>query len=320
MENDVMKQEWVDVYRPIKLKDYVLSQQIRGYFDGMIKSRSPQNCTFAGPAGSGKTTLAKVLANEFDAETLFIPCATQGTLDVLRTKITEFCNALSMDGKIKIVILDEVDSASSGGDNNFQKGLRTVIEAAQSDTRFILTCNYIGKVIPPILSRCPLIQLYFDKKDLVGFIKKILDAEKVKYDKESLKQFIEESFKFYPDCRRIVKYLQMCCNSGTLVVEKNVVSNSSSDDLTEEIVKRTLAANDLLSVRKFYLGKKDQLGDLVEAGSKLFNYVADNDLATSDGILRLSDMLYALNVVVDKEPTYFGMLTALRKHMHSKAS
>ena len=96
----------------------------------MIKSRAPQNCTFAGPAGSGKTTLAKVLANEFDAETLFIPCATQGTLDVLRTKITEFCNALSIDGKIKIVILDEVDSASSGGDNNFQKGLRTVIEAA----------------------------------------------------------------------------------------------------------------------------------------------------------------------------------------------
>lgn len=106
----------------------------------------------------------------------------------------------------------------------------------------------------------------------------------------------------------------MCCNSGTLVVEKNVVSNSSSDDLTEEIVKQTLTANDLLSVRKFYLSKKDQLGDLVEAGSKLFNFVADNDLVTSDGILRLSDMLYALNVVVDKEPTYFGMLVALKKH------
>ena len=219
-----------------------------------------------------------------------------------------------MDDKIKIVILDEVDSASAGGDNNFQKGLRTVIEAAQSDTRFILTCNYIGKVIAPILSRCPLIPLHFEKKDLIGFIRKILDAEKVSYDKDSLKAFLEESIKFYPDCRRIVKYLQMCSNSGKLAVKKNVISNTAEEDFTAEVVKKTLGAEDLLKVRQFYLQNKDKLGDLVEAGSLLFNHVADNDLATADGILRLSDMLYALNVVVDKEPTYFGMLTALRKY------
>lgn len=129
-----------------------------------------------------------------------------------------------------------------------------------------------------------------------------------------MKAFIEESFKFYPDCRRIIKYLQMCCNSGALVVEKNVVSNSGASDMTADVVKAALEARDLLSVRQMYLGKKEQLGDLVEAGSHLFNYIADNDLVSADGVLRLADMLYALNVVVDKEPTYFGMLTALRKY------
>ena len=104
--------EWVDKYRPTVLKDYILDADIKEYFTRMIESKSLQSMTFAGVAGSGKTTLAKLLCNEFDAEVLFVPCATDGTLDILRTRITEFCNSLSLDGKPKIVILDEIDSAS----------------------------------------------------------------------------------------------------------------------------------------------------------------------------------------------------------------
>ena len=83
--------------------------------------------------------------------------------------------------------------------------LRTLIEAAQSDTRFIATCNMPEKVLPAILSRCPITPLKFDKKDLLIHLKRILDSEKVKYDKDGLKAFIEATFKHYPDCRRIVK-------------------------------------------------------------------------------------------------------------------
>jgi DNA polymerase III delta prime subunit len=316
MENQI---EWVDKYRPTKLKDYVLDADIKEYFKRMIKSKALQSMTFAGIAGSGKTTLAKLLCNEFDAEVLFVPCATDGTLDVLRTKITEFCNAMSFEGKPKIVILDEVDSASQSGQNNFQMALRTLIEAAQDDTRFILTCNIKEKVIPAVLSRCPIVPLRFDKKDLLLHVKKILDSEKIEYDKEGLKAFIEEAFRFYPDCRRIVKYLQFCANSGKLIVKLNAIVNSEKDDFIKDVVDKTISLPNILDVRKFYLANKTKLVDFIEGASLLFNYVVDNDLVDSDGILKLTDMLYQLNVVVDKEPTFFGMLVAIKRYLKNES-
>lgn len=308
------KDEWVDKYRPKYLKDYILSTEIKEYFENMIKNKSLQNMTFISCPGSGKTTLAKVLSNEFNAETLFIKCATDGTLDVLRTRITEFCNAMSLEGKIKIVILDEVDSASSSGQNNFQLGLRTLIEAAQSDTRFILTANY-NKIIPAILSRCPVIPLTFDKKDLLTYVKFILDNEKISYDKASLKAFIEDAFQYYPDCRRIINYLQFCCSSGKLIVNLNSTVNSEKIDFIKEIISLIINEKDILEVRKFYIKNKSKISDFIVTGSDLYNYVIDNDYINFDGILVLTELLYQLNIIIDKEVGFFGMIVAIKKYL-----
>ena len=309
-----VKELWVDKYRPKTLKEYVLNADIRQYFKNMLKNKQLQNMTLAGICGSGKTTLAKVLCNELDAEVLFVKCATEGTVDVLRTKVQEFCNAMSMDGKLKVCILDEIDSASNSGTNSFQLGLRTLIEAAQDDTRFILTANLQNKIFPAILSRCPLIPLSFDKKDLLLHVKKVLDNESIQYGKESLKAFVEESFKYYPDCRRIMNYLQFCCSGGTLVVKLNAIADSANEEFVKNLVNKTIEEKSILDVRKFYLQHKDQCGDFIEIASATFNYVADNNLTDADGILKLVDLIYQLNVVVDREPTFFGMLTAIRKH------
>lgn len=309
------KEEWVDKYRPKCLKDYVLNSDIKQYFKNMVKNKSLVSMTFEGIAGSGKTTLAKVLCNEFDADVLFVKCATEGIIDTLRTKVEPFCNAMSLEGKLKIVILDECDSASSTGTNNFQLALRTLIEEAQSDTRFILTCNTLGKIIKPILSRCPVVQLEFNKKDLLVHVKKILDNENIKYDKESLKAFIEEAFKYYPDCRRIIKYLQICCTTGTLVVKFSTIINGGKDDFLKELINKTVNETNLLAVRQFYLANKDKLGDFVDAAANAFNYVIDNSIVVNaDGILVLTDLLYKINVVVDKESMFFGLLTAISKY------
>ena len=119
MNDDVIKELWVDKYRPSKLDNYILNDNIKQYFKNMVSSKQLQNCIFAGIQGSGKTTLAKILCNEFDADVLFVKCATEGVVDTLRAKIEPFCNAMSMEGKLKIVLLDELDSASSSGANNF---------------------------------------------------------------------------------------------------------------------------------------------------------------------------------------------------------
>ena len=312
----MMKELWIDKYKPTTLDEYVLDKDLKQYFKSMISKKSLQNFSMISTPGSGKTTLAKILCNELDAQVLFVPCATDGTVDVLRTKIQDFCDALSMEGKIKIVILDEVDSASAGGGNNFQQALRTLIEAAQDDTRFLITGNFIQKIIAPLLSRCPVIPLKFDKKDLLLHVKKILDNESIKYTRDSIKAFIEEAFQYYPDCRRIINYLQFCCSSGELVVNLNKVAESEKNELIDAIVDKLKTTNNMLEVRKFYLSEKDKISDYVEFGSVLFKHVVDNGIVVDlDGILKMTDLLFQLNTVIDKESGFFGLLTAIAKWM-----
>ena len=94
----------------------------------------------------------------------------------------------------------------------------------------------------------------------------------------------------------------------------NAIINNDKDDLIAECVKQAFEAKNILDARKFYLQNKEKLGDFVEAGSLLFNYVCDNELIDEDGILKLTDQLYYLNMVVDKEPVFFGMLVTIKKY------
>ena len=314
MNDFEIKQLWVDKYKPKTIDDLVLDSSIKKFFKDQIDSNNIVNACFYGPPGIGKSTICQVICNEMNAVKLFIPCAVEGNVATAQGKLREFCDAMPFENRLKIVILDEVDAASATQDSSFQKALRNLIEEAQGDCRFLLNCNYVEKVIQPIKSRCPVVNLKFDKKDLLLRLKLILDSEKISYNKDSLKAFIESAFKLYPDIRRIVNYLQSSCASGTLTVNESTMNDTEKEGFLKELVSKTIQANNMLDVRKFYLANKDKISDYVMFASDVFNYVVDNDIVSnSDGILKLTDLLYYLNMVIDKESMFFGMLVAINK-------
>lgn len=123
------------------------------------------------------------------------------------------------------------------------------------------------------------------------------------------------AFKLYPDIRRIINYLQSSCASGKLVVNEDTINDSEKESLLKELINEVVKTNDLLNVRRLYLSKKDKIIDYVAFASEVFNYVVDSQLVVdADGILKLSDMMYYMNVVIDKESMFFGMLTAISKY------
>jgi hypothetical protein len=116
-----------------------------------------------------------------------------------------------------------------------------------------------------------------------------------------------------------MNYLQFCCNTGELVVKLNAIADNEKEEFIASIVKQAIESKNILDVRKFYLHNKEKINDFIEGGSALFNYVVDNNIV-DDGqaILKLTELLYQLNVVVDKEPTFFGMLVLVQ--MYGKKS
>lgn len=304
----------VDKYRPKTLDDIVLNHETKRYFKNLLDQHKMVNCTFQGICGSGKTSTALLLANALNASILFVRCAIEGTIDTIRNKIKPFCETVPMEGNIKIVILDEVDAASKNGDSNFQSSLRNLIEEFESDTRFILTCNN-QTVLPAVTSRCPIINLDFDTKDLILRIKYILDNEKISYTKESLSEFVKKAIKYSPDIRRIIGYLELCTSSGTLEVSEITMSDSEKTDFVKELVENAISDKDILETRAFYIQNKTKISDYVVFSSDVMNFLLDGKyIHDKDEIIALTESIYELNLVIDKEVGFFKFLTLLKKH------
>jgi DNA polymerase III delta prime subunit len=307
-----LKNFWTDEFAPRSLDDMVLSEELKNHFRSLIKSKSRFCCLLAGSAGIGKSTLANIITKELDASVLFIPCGIEGNVATAQGKIRNFCESLSMEGKQKIVILDELDSASGTQDNSMQKVLRNIISESQ-DTMFIGTCNYVEKVIDPIRSRLGVVNLKFSARDLFSRLQFILNEKKIAYTKESLSDFVKNILKtHYPDIRRIISDLQKCCASGILVVPKSI--SGSSNSFLKDLVEKCSTEKDILNLRQFYITNKSKIEDYLTFSSDLFNYVLDNNLVSNgDAVIRLSNIIYQMNLVIDREIQFFSMMTYLSK-------
>ena len=209
---------YVEKYRPQKIDDTILPQRLKDTFNEFVKQGEVPNLMLCGSAGVGKTTIAKALCNELGADYIVINGSDEGRLiDTLRTKIKNFASTVSLSGGSKVVILDEADYISA---DSVQPALRNFIEEFSSNCRFIFTCNYKNRIIPPLHSRTTVIDFSMtpsDKQQLamqfLGRLKEICDTESIKYDERVLVELI---MKFFPDFRRCINEVQRYGVSGEI--------------------------------------------------------------------------------------------------------
>jgi len=208
-----IKPLWVELYRPSTVRDYVwVNKEQENTIKTWIMDQYIPHLLLSGSAGTGKTTLAKVLVNELDIDAgdfLHINASRDNSVDVLRNKITNFCSTMPM-GKFKVVLLDEADYISMPA----QAILRGMMEQYSDGVRFILTCNFPNKIMPALRSRVQ--QMSFKNVDQTEYTAKlatILGKEKIDFDLETLDLYVKAC---YPDLRKAINAIQMRSSSGKL--------------------------------------------------------------------------------------------------------
>ena len=219
---------WVEKYRPNKLEDCILPDELKNTFQQFINQQNIPNLLLSGSAGVGKTTVAKAMLEELGADYIVVNGSLHGNIDTLRTEIMNFATTVSFSEGRKYVILDEADYLNP---QSTQPALRNFMEEYSKNCGFILTCNFKNRIIEPLQSRCSVIDFLFPKKlapSLAGSfftrVKTILDEEEVKYDEKVLAEIIQRHF---PDWRRVLNELQRYSVSG--IIDIGILSNSSQN-------------------------------------------------------------------------------------------
>lgn len=313
--------QWVDKHEPKNFDDLVLTPDNKEFFKNMVKSKNLTNITLCGNAGIGKTLTATLLAKEFNAITLFVQCGVNGNIDYVRDEIVPFCESATIDGALKVIILDEFDSASGAvsiakkddesgkATNNAMMALRSVISEHETDCRFIITCNYVNKIIGPIISRCPVTNLSFTYKEVLIRVSQILKAENITYTNDSLKLFLSKVIiKNFPDIRSIIQILQRCCASGTLVVNTDMEENLSDiEELAKDVWKKVQSKMKPQDVRKYVLDNKNKFNDEY---SKFAGFILKQniDSLSNEQAKNIIQKIYNMEHVIDAEIQFYGMI------------
>ena len=314
---------WVSKYRPRDLEHFCLSEHLKTSFKNQIEKNDIQNCSLIGTQGIGKTTLALILANSNpNNDVLFIPCAIEGKIDTIQSKIVPFCQAASKG--TKIIILDELDSASATQTNSFQKSLRNICEIYK-DCKWIATANYQQNIISPILSRLPPIALSFNVSDMINHLLYIIGKENIQIESEAskVKQFLGQLIKSgYPDLRLVIGQLQAACVGGKLDVDSITINNKEAiKNAISEFLALVKSSGTPLEMRKAYnnqilaFGNNGNLSKLCSPlglAEEILNYIIENCNATCEDLMALVEYIFKIEHSVDGETQFFGFLLKLK--------
>ena len=222
----------VEKYRPTNIDNYVGNENIKSTIKDYISQNDIQNLLFYGPAGTGKTTLAKLIAKNIDCDLLYINASDERGIETIRDKVSGFASTMSFKS-LKIVILDEADFLTIMA----QASLRNVIETFSRSTRFILTCNYLERIIDPLQSRCQTLKIVPPNKlDIINHLMKITNKEGIKHSVSDLETIVNNN---YPDVRKMLNTIQISTVNNTISLdESTLVESNYMDKVLSELNKK----------------------------------------------------------------------------------
>ena len=295
---------WTEAFRPHTLDGYIGNEALIGKATIWIQKGELPHLLFYGSAGTGKTTLAKILANAIDSQTMYINASDENSVDVVRDKISRFASSVGFK-RWKIIILDEFDFMTP----NAQAALRNLMETYSKTTRFILTCNYVEKIIDPIQSRCQTFAITPpNKTDVAKRLVTVLEEKSIKYDIKDIAAIINAS---YPDVRRAINAAQASVVNGVLQLDK---ASAIQANYMSEVLEMLKNAKDkkatFTKIRQCIADSK------VKDFTPLYTFLYDNLDEFAHGhiapcILILAEAQYKDAQVVDHEINIMAMFANL---------
>mgnify|MGYP003645491648 FL=1 len=288
-------------YRPTTLEGYVGNEQLKTTIAKYLEVNDIQNYLFHGLAGTGKTTLAKIVINNLDCESLYINASDERGIETIRDKVVGFASVASFK-PLKVVILDEADFLTIQA----QASLRNVIETYSKSTRFILTCNFIERIIDPIQSRCQTFKIQAPtKSDVAKHLVNILETEKTNFDLEQIKSLVNQ---YYPDIRKMLNTIQASTVDNTLSLDKSTLTSTSyMSDVLKEL---TLDKPNYTNIRQIIADAE------VSDFDGLHRYLFDNSnqfLPNKQGTVAMiiNEHQYQSNFRIDKEINTMSLIQNL---------
>jgi replication factor C small subunit len=281
---------FVEKYRSKGLNEYVGNENIKATIAKYLEQNDIQNLIFYGGPGTGKTTLAKLIVNNLECDYLYINASDERGIETIRDKVSGFASSASFK-PLKIVILDEADFLTIQA----QASLRNVIETFSRSTRFILTCNYVERIIDPLQSRCQVLKIVPPSmKDVARHVAGVLDKENIQWDKEALGTIVKQ---FYPDIRKILGTAQLSTVNNVLKLDKSILV---SNNYIEQVINELKTSKNWKNIRQIIADSN--INDYDELFKELYSRVSDY----ADGregmvVITLEEYQYHSNFRIDKE-------------------
>jgi replication factor C small subunit len=291
----------VEKYRSKALDEYVGNENIKKTIQQYLTQNDIQNLIFYGTAGTGKTTLAKLIVKNLDCDYLYINASDERGIETIRDKVSSFASTASFQ-PLKVVILDEADFLTIQA----QASLRNVIETFSLTTRFIMTCNYVERIIDPLQSRCQVLKIIPpSKKEVAVHLASVMATEGIVYEMEDLKTIVNQ---YYPDLRKCLNTIQLSTQNQKLVIDKSVLVSS----------------NYMISILKELSNAKPKWREIrqiiananVSDFEELFRYLYDNAHVYASGregmvAIYINEYSYQSNFRIDKEINALALIQKL---------